>query len=311
MTRRIWLIAGPTASGKSALALRLARETGAEIVNADSMQVYGDLRVLTARPSPEEESQAPHHLFGVADAADGWSVGRWLRAATAVLGGIAARGAPAIVVGGTGLYFSALTKGLADIPAPPAEVRRETGAEYDRLGEAAFRQRLALHDPAAATRIEAGDRQRLIRAWAVFDASGTALTDWQATGKSALAPDEWRGVALEPPREILYARCDARLEGMIAQGALEEVAALAARHLDADLPALKAVGYRELAAHLRGETSLEAAIAAAQMQTRRYAKRQTTWTRGQMASWPRLTEVSHEGQWRQFLALNPALTPHG
>jgi tRNA dimethylallyltransferase len=309
MTRRIWLIAGPTASGKSALALRLARETRAEIVNADSMQLYADLRVLTARPSAEEQSQAPHHLFGVADAADGWSVGRWLRAATKVLEEIAARGRPAIVVGGTGLYFSALTKGLADVPQVPAEVRDAAGADYDRLGEAAFRERLALHDPAAALRIEAGDRQRLIRAWAVHAATGTALSDLRQTGVPVLAPGSWNGVALEPPREALYARCDARLHHMIAQGALEETAALAARNLDPELPALKAVGYRELAAHLKGKMSQEAAIAAAQMQTRRYAKRQTTWMRGQMADWPRLTEMDHEGQWRQFIALHPRLTP--
>jgi tRNA dimethylallyltransferase len=309
MTRRIWLIAGPTASGKSALALRLARETGGEIVNADSMQLYADLRVLTARPSLEEESQAPHYLFGVADAADGWSVGHWLRAATQVLEGIAGRGRPAIVVGGTGLYFSALTKGLANIPAVPPEVRRDATADYDRLGEAAFRERLSACDPAAATRIEAGDRQRLIRAWAVHAATGTALSDLRETGVPVLAAGAWNGVALEPPREGLYARCDARLAQMIAQGALDEVAALAARDLDPDLPALKAVGYRELAAHLRGETSLEAAIAAAQMQTRRYAKRQTTWMRGQMANWPRLTEIDHEQQWRQFIALHPVLTP--
>jgi tRNA dimethylallyltransferase len=309
MTGRIWLIAGPTASGKSALALRLAAEIGAEIVNADSMQLYADLRILTARPSLEEEGSAPHHLFGVADSADGWSVGRWLRTATDVLAQIAARGRPAIVVGGTGLYFSALTKGLADIPEVPAEVRRAVGEDYDRIGEAAFRQRLAVHDPAAAARIEAGDRQRLIRAWAVHSATGRALSDWRETGEPVLAPGAWRGVALEPPRETLYARCDARLEAMIAAGALDEVATLAARGLDPELPALKAVGYRELAAHLRGDVALPEALAAAQMQTRRYAKRQTTWMRGQMADWPRLTEIDPNAQWGQFLALNPDLTP--
>ena len=275
------------------------------------MQLYADLRVLTARPSPEEESQAPHHLFGVADAADGWSVGRWLRAATEVLDQVALRERPAVVVGGTGLYFSALTKGLAEIPPVPGEVRREATTDYDRLGEAAFRERLASVDPAAAERIEAGDRQRLIRAWAVHAATGTALTAWQASGVPVLAQGDWRAVALEPPREALYARCDSRFDAMVAEGALAEVAALAARNLDPELPALKAVGYRELAAHLRGEASLESARAEARMQTRRYAKRQTTWMRGQMADWPRLTEIDHEGQWGQFLALNPGLTPPG
>ena len=305
MTGRIWLIAGPTASGKSALALRLARETGAEIVNADALQLYADLRILSARPSAEEQAQAPHHLFGTVDAADGWSVGRWVRAAVPILGEIAARGRPAIVVGGTGLYFSALTQGLAEIPQVPAEVRREAQADYDMMGELSFRGRLGAHDPAAAIRIAPGDRQRLVRAWEVFAATDTPLSDWQQSGAPALPAEAWRAVALEPPREALYARCDARLEGMVAAGVLEEVRALQARNLDPTLPALKAVGMREFSAHLSGEVSLEEAVAAAQRETRRYAKRQTTWMRGRMADWPRLTEIGPEGQWRQFLALEP------
>jgi len=306
MTGRIWLIAGPTASGKSALALRLALETGGEIVNADALQLYADLRILSARPSAEEQAQAPHHLFGTVDAADGWSVGRWLRAAVPILGDIAARGRPAIVVGGTGLYFSALTQGLAEIPQVPAEVRREAQADYDMMGELSFRGRLGAHDPAAAIRIAPGDRQRLVRAWEVFAATDTPLSDWQQSGAPALAADAWRAVALEPPREALYARCDARLEAMVSAGVLDEVRALQSRNLDPALPALKAVGMREFSAHLAGETSLEVAVAAAQRETRRYAKRQTTWMRGRMADWPRLTEIDPEGQWRQFLALEPA-----
>jgi tRNA dimethylallyltransferase len=309
MEPRIWLIAGPTASGKSALALRLAAALGGEIVNADSMQLYADLRVVTARPSVGEEAQAPHHLFGTVDAADGWSVGRWLRAATEVLGQIAARGRPAIVVGGTGLYFRALTHGLADIPKVSAEVRRAAEAEYGTLGEDPFRARLAGADPAAAQRIAPGDRQRLVRAWEVYAATDTPLSDWQATGEPALAPGAWRAVALEPARQALYARCDARLAAMVEAGALDEVRALAARNLDPALPIMKAVGVREFSACLRGETALPQALAAAQQETRRYAKRQTTWMRGQMAGWPRLTEIAAEHQWRQFLALNPALTP--
>lgn len=288
--------------------MRLAQETGGEIVNADAIQLYADLRVLSARPSVEEERRAPHHLFGTVDAADGWSVGRWLRAATEVLDGIAGRGRDAVVVGGTGLYFKALTEGLADIPAVPQAAREAAEAEYAVLGEDAFRTRLAQGDPAAAARIEGGDRQRLVRAWGVLAATGTALSDWQARTKPALAAGSWSAVALEPPREALYARCDARLEAMMDAGALEEVAALAARGLDPALPAMKAVGYRELAAFLRGEISRARALADAQRETRRYAKRQTTWMRGQMADWPRLTLVDHEDQWRQFLALNPALT---
>jgi tRNA dimethylallyltransferase len=283
--------------------------TGAEIINADSMQLYRDLRLLSARPSPEEEAQAPHHLFGTVDAADGWSVGRWLRAATAVLDEIAARGRPAVVVGGTGLYFRALTQGLAEIPQVPAEVRAQAQADYDLMGESAFRGRLAAYDSAAALRIAPGDRQRLVRAWEVFAATDTPLSDWQSTGEPALPPDAWRAVALEPPREALYARCDARLGAMVEAGAVDEVRALVARDLDPALPALKAVGVREFAAHLRGEATLAEALAAARQETRRYAKRQTTWMRNQMADWPRLTEIDADGQWRQFLALIPGLTP--
>jgi tRNA dimethylallyltransferase len=304
MTGRIWLIAGPTASGKSALALQLARETGGEIVNADALQLYADLRILSARPTPDEAAQAPHHLFGTVDAVDGWSVGRWLRAAVPILDDIAARGRTAVVVGGTGLYFSALTQGLAEIPQVPAEIRRQAQADYDMMGESSFRGRLGAHDTPAAIRIAPGDRQRLVRAWEVFAATDTPLTDWQQTGEPALAPDSWRAVALEPPREALYARCDARLEGMVAAGVLDELRALVARNLDPALPALKAVGLREFAAHLRGEAPLKDALADAQRETRRYAKRQTTWMRGRMADWPRLTEIDTEGQWRQFLALS-------
>jgi tRNA dimethylallyltransferase len=309
MEPRIWLIAGPTASGKSALALRLAKLTGAEIVNADALQLYSDLRLLTARPSPDEEAAAPHQLFGTVDSADGWSVGRWLRAAQEVLDEIAARGRPAIVVGGTGLYFRALTQGLAEIPPVPAEVRRQAEAEFDTMGEEAFRARLAEGDPAAATRIYPGDRQRLVRAWEVLAATQTALSDWQDRTDPALAPGSWNAVALDPPRPDLYARCDARLASMVEHGALEEVAALAARGLDPDLPAMKAVGYRELASHVRGEVPLAEALDAAQRETRRYAKRQSTWLRGQMADWPRLDAVDPDEQWGQFIALYPALTP--
>ncbi|MBI1199399.1 MAG: tRNA (adenosine(37)-N6)-dimethylallyltransferase MiaA [Phenylobacterium sp.] len=308
MTGRIWLIAGPTASGKSALALTLAEAVGGEIVNADSMQLYAGLRVLTAGPSPEEAARAPHHLFGTVDPAEGWSVGRWLRAASAAIADIGARGRDVVVGGGTGLYFRALTQGLAEIPAIAADLRRTTATEFEALGEDAFRARLAGVDPAAADRIAAGDRQRLSRAWEVYVATGVSLTDHQASAAGALPTGSWRAVAIDPPRAALYARCDARLERMVAEGALDEVRALMARDLDPDLPAMKAVGVRELAAHLRGETNLEAALAAAQQETRRYAKRQTTWMRGQMADWPRLSGLDSRDHWRQFLALNPGLT---
>lgn len=308
MTGRIWLIAGPTASGKSALGQALARATGGEIVNADSMQLYAGLSVITAGPTADELAAAPHHLFGTVDPADGWSVGRWLGAASDVIADIGARGRDAIVVGGTGLYFSALTKGLAEIPAIPAEIRHAAAAAFEAMGEHAFRARLAAVDPAAATRIEVGDRQRLTRAWEVHAATGVSLSDHQAKASGALPAGSWSAVALEPPREALYARCDARLEAMIAAGALDEVRALIARNLDPALPAMKAVGVRELATHLRGETDLRTALAAAQQETRRYAKRQMTWMRGQTPDWARLTASDARDQWRQFLALHPTLT---
>jgi tRNA dimethylallyltransferase len=297
----VWLIGGPTASGKSALALRLAEAVGGEIVNADSMQLYRDLRVLTARPSPEEEARAPHHLYGVADASEAWSVGRWLRAAAPLLGAIAARGRTAVVVGGTGLYFRALTKGLADIPAVPKDVRQAVQASYDRLGEAAFRDVLRAHDPAAEAAIAPGDRQRLTRALEVAEATGTPLTEWQAGTSPVLASQMWRGVVVDPPRAELYARCDARFEAMLSADALEEVRALLARDLNPELPAMKALGVRELARHLSGDLSLAEATALAQRETRRYAKRQATWFRHQTPDWPRLLSADPDIQWRQFL----------
>ena len=305
MAPRIWLIAGPTASGKSALALRMAEEAGAEIVNADALQIYRDLRVLSARPSSEDEARAPHHLFGVADAADGWTVGHWLRAALPVLEDIQARGRPAILVGGTGLYFRALTQGLADIPSVPTAIQHQVETLFDAVGEAAFRDQLRAVDPVAEARIAANDRQRLARAMAVAEATGRSLSDWQADTRPALSLDDWRGVVLDPPRDVLHGRCNVRLELMIDQGAVEEAAALMARGLEDRLPAMKAVGLRELAAYARGQTSRAEALAAAQAATRQYAKRQTTWFRNQTLDWPRIVDAGQDEQWR---ALAPALT---
>ena len=279
------LIAGPTASGKSALALDIAERTGAVIVNADSQQLYADLRVLSARPSTEDEARAEHRLYGVADAADAWSVGRWSRAAMQVLAELDGR--PVLFVGGTGLYFTALTKGLADIPEVPVGARDTAAAALEVEGEAAFRRRLAGLDAAAEARIEAGDRQRLTRAMAVAEHTGRPLSDWMAETRPLLAPGSWTGLVVEPERAELYARCDARVARMVEQGALEEVRALVARGLDPALPAMKAVGVREFAAHLAGETSLEAAVEATRQATRNYAKRQLTWFRNQTPDWPR------------------------
>ncbi|TAJ62282.1 tRNA (adenosine(37)-N6)-dimethylallyltransferase MiaA [Brevundimonas sp.] len=284
----ITLLAGPTASGKSRRALEMAQRTGAVILNADSQQLYTDLRILSARPSAEDEAAAEHRLYGVADAAEAWSVGRWSRAVAPILAELAAEGRPALLIGGTGLYFTSLTKGLADIPDVPAEVRDAVEAALDARGEAAFRRDLAALDPAAAARIEAGDRQRLIRAQAVAQHTGRALSDWTADTTPLLEPGSWTGLVIESERGALYAACDARVAQMVAAGALDEVRALVARGLDPALPAMKAVGVREFAAHLAGETTLDAAVEATRQATRNYAKRQLTWFRNQTPGWRRL-----------------------
>jgi tRNA dimethylallyltransferase len=286
-TPRLTLIAGPTASGKSRLALEMAAKSGAVIVNTDSQQLYSDLRVLTARPSLEDEARTEHRLYGVADAAESWSVGRWTRAVMPLLEELAAQGRPALLVGGTGLYFNALTRGLADIPAVPDAVRNAVQADYDAEGEAAFRRRLAKVDPIAAAAITPGDRQRLIRALAVAQATGRSLSDWKADTRPLLEPGSYDALVVEPPRERLYANCDARVRLMIDNGALDEVRALLSRDLDPTLPAMKAVGVPELAAHLSGAMSLDKAIAAIRLSTRHYAKRQLTWFRNQTSDWPR------------------------
>jgi tRNA dimethylallyltransferase len=300
---RIWLIAGPTASGKSALALKLAQAVGGEVINADSMQLYCDLAILTARPAREETLRAPHHLFGVADAGDGWSVGRWLDAARAALEDVARWRRTAIVVGGTGLYFRALTHGLAAIPSVPRDVTLRLEREAGAAGELALRPRLALLDPEAEARIERGDRQRLLRALAVAEHTGRPLTQWQSDTEGPLQPGDWRGVVIEPPRAALYAACDARLAAMFEAGAIEEVRALHARGLDPTLPAMKAVGVREIIDHLEGRASLAEALAAAQRETRRYAKRQLTWFRNQTPDWPRIDTLDPDQQWLELLAL--------
>jgi tRNA dimethylallyltransferase len=286
--RLITLIAGPTASGKSRLALDMAAKTGAVIINADSQQLYTDLRVLSARPSAEDEAQAEHRLYGVVDAAEAWSVGHWTRAVMPLLANLAAEKRPALIVGGTGLYFTALTKGLAEIPPVPAEAREEAQALYDTEGEAAFRLRLTAFDPPAAAAIAPGDRQRLTRAWSVARATGRSLSDWRAMTKPLLPREAYDALVVEPERPALYANCDARVAVMVGQGAVDEVRGLIARQLDPALPALKAVGVREFAAHLAGQISLEDAVDAARQATRNYAKRQLTWFRNQTPDWRRV-----------------------
>lgn len=282
---RLTLIAGPTASGKSALALKLAKEKGAAIINADSQQLYADLRVLTARPSAEDEQQAPHHLYGIADASEAWSVGQWSRTLLDLLDSLGDQ--PALLVGGTGLYFNALTQGLADIPPVPVALRDQVQAQFDAEGEAQFRRLLAEHDLQSATTITPGDRQRLVRALSVALGTERSLTAWKQATQPLLAPNSYDRLVIEPDRAQLYDNCDKRVLIMLKQGALEEVRALMSRDLDPGLPAMKAVGVPELMAHLRGEAALATAIKLLQQSTRNYAKRQLTWFRNQCRDWPR------------------------
>jgi tRNA dimethylallyltransferase len=277
------LIAGPTASGKSALASGLAQATGGVIINADSMQVYRDLRVLTARPTVAEEAQVPHLLYGHVDAAVNFSAGAWISDAAAVLAEARAQNRLPIFVGGSGLYFKALTRGLSAVPPIPAAIREEVRARLERDGVEALHAALAQRDPASAERLKPRDRTRIARAFEVVEATGRSLTDWHRDGlPPLLPPGQFSALFLEPDRDQLYARIDARFDAMLQAGALEEVAGLAARHLDPLLPAMKAHGVPGLIRHLRGEITLEQAAEIGRADTRHYAKRQFTWFRHQL-----------------------------
>ncbi len=282
MSPPLILIGGPTASGKSALALAIAEEFAGTVINADSMQIYRDLAILTARPGPADEARAPHRLYGVLDAADPCSAVRWRDLAEGEIAAAEARGSLAVVVGGTGLYLRALVDGLADIPPVPAATRAEARRLHQRLGGAGFRVCLAARDPAGAARLAAGDTQRLLRAYEVIAATGRPLGDWQQDQVAGPRRANVATLVLMPPRPSLYAACEARFAAMVAAGALEEVRALLARRLDPALPAMKAVGVPELARHLAGAIPLDEAIRLGQQATRRYAKRQVTWFRHQM-----------------------------
>jgi tRNA dimethylallyltransferase len=277
------LIAGPTASGKSALALELAEKTDGVVINTDSMQVYADLRVLTARPSPEEEARAPHRLYGHIDAAVNFSAGHFVGDAASELREARAQNRLPIFVGGTGLYFKALTRGLSAVPAIPAEIRDDVRARLERNGVEALHAELALRDPLAAERLKPRDRTRIARALEVVEATGRPLTDWHREGPPPLlASGEFRALFLAPEREALYARIDARFTAMLRLGALDEVAQLAARRLDPLLPAMKAHGVPPLMKHLAGDITLEEATDIGRADTRHYAKRQFTWFRHQV-----------------------------
>jgi tRNA dimethylallyltransferase len=281
---QLYFIAGPTASGKSAAALALGTQTGGVIVNADAMQVYQGLRIITARPSEADEARVPHRLYGVLEPSERCSAGRWARMAADEIAAIHASGKPAIVVGGTGLYFKALLEGLSPIPDTPPAVREAARARRETLGAAAFRDEVIARDP-GMTHLPEGDAQRLMRAWEVVEASGKTLTYFQSLPRTPLVSVDPQKTILAPPREKLYAQCDQRAEAMFAQGGVEEVEALLARRLDPQLPAMKTLGVPEIAAYLNGAMSREEALSALQQNTRRLAKRQMTWLRHQMEGW--------------------------
>jgi tRNA dimethylallyltransferase len=283
MNSKAVLIAGPTASGKSALAVELARAADGVVINTDSMQVYRDLRIITARPTLEDEVRAPHRLYGHVDAAVNYSAGAWVADATAALAEARAQRRLPIFVGGSGLYFKALTRGLSAVPAVPSDIREHVRARLERDGPEALHAELKQRDPASAEKLKVRDRIRIARALEVIEATGRSLTDWHRDGlPPLLPPDQVTAVFLAPEREDLYGRIDRRFGVMLEAGALDEVALLAARGLDPLLPAMKAHGVPALIRHLGGSLSLDEAAAVGRADTRRYAKRQFTWFRHQL-----------------------------
>ena len=284
MTGGVVVVAGPTASGKSALALALAEALDGVVVNADSMQVYRELRILTNRPGPDAAARPPHRLYGMVPAAEPCSAERWRRMALTEIAAARAVGRLPVLAGGTGLYIRALLHGLAPIPELPAALRRAARARHAALGGAAFHAALAARDPEMAARLSPGDGQRLIRAWEVIEATGESLAAWQRRPSAGAALEvPHLTFVLAPPRATLYAACDARLVAMVEAGALDEVRALDALGLDPGLPAMKALGVSALRRHIEGAATLGEGIAAAQQATRNYAKRQLTWFRHQTA----------------------------
>ncbi|ESQ79934.1 tRNA (adenosine(37)-N6)-dimethylallyltransferase MiaA [Asticcacaulis sp. YBE204] len=282
----ILLLGGPTASGKSARALDWAAQTGGVILNADSMQLYRDVPILTARPDAADESKAPHVLYGVLGPDQLWSTGDWVRAATPYIEA-ALRGDQSLcIVGGTGLYFLSLTRGLAEIPDIDDAVRQRARQTYENEGETAVRDLLRTLDPEAATRIAPNDRQRLTRALEVVWQTGTALSDWQKRNVPLLPEGSYSLEILRPDRDWLYDRCDRRFDLMLGQGALNEVETLIVQGLQSDWPILRVLGLAELWAYVRREMTLAAARDLAKQKTRNYAKRQTTFFGNQFQTAP-------------------------
>ena len=280
------LIAGPTASGKTALALEMAEQHGGAIINADSMQVYRELRILTARPTPEEEARVPHLLFGHISARDAYSVGRWLDDVAGALAWCAGAGRRPVIVGGTGLYFKALLEGLAPIPPAAPDVRAHWRREAGVRTAPELHGVLAGRDPEMAIRLDPGDTQRIVRALEVIDTTGVSLAEWQRRpGTPLIREAEAERYVIRRPREEVRRRVDARFDAMMKEGALDEARAVAELDLDPELPAARAHGLRPLIAHLKGEMDLQVAVEAGKLETRQYVKRQEIWLRRNMIAY--------------------------
>jgi tRNA dimethylallyltransferase len=285
------LITGPTASGKSALAVELAKRHGGAVINADSMQVYGTLRILTARPSEAEMQGVPHHLYGHVPAGAVYSTGTWLRDVTALLPSVRAKGQLPVFVGGTGLYFKALTGGLSDMPAIPENIRNRLRARLLNDGAEALHAELTKLDPAAAGSLSIQDGQRIVRALEVVEATGQSILRFQGqAGPLIVDPARAEKIIVLPERAVLHQRINGRFEKMLEQGAEDEVKSLLALGLSSAMPAMKAIGVSQIAAMLKGEMTRSEVIEKGAAATRQYAKRQMTWFRNQMdESWKRLT----------------------
>jgi tRNA dimethylallyltransferase len=310
----VLIVAGPTASGKSGLALAIAEEFDGVIINADSMQVYRELRVLTARPGREDEARLPHRLYGVLSASQACSAGQWRNMALAEIDKAHAAGKLPIVCGGTGLYLRALTQGLSPMPDVPDEIREAMRARLTAEGAETLHRELAARDPAMAGRLEPADGQRIVRALEVLEATGRSLADWQAAPAEG-PPERLRflTILLAPPREWLYGRCDRRLQTMLDEGALDEVRRLTAMGLAPDLPAMKALGVKEFAEYLAGYRGFDDALATARQATRNYAKRQMTWFRHQIITDRTISEQFSESLYPEIFSFvrHFLLTPTG
>ena len=287
------LIAGPTASGKSRLAVELAQKHHGAVINADSMQVYRELRVLSARPSAEDEAIVPHLLYGHVPAATRYSVGQWLVDAARALAEARSMGRLPVFVGGTGLYFKALTEGLATVPPVPADLRARILAEADGVPAEALHARLSARDPDTASAVRPSDRARILRAIEVVEATGKPLAHWRqgATGPPLVVAARAERIVLDPPRPWLHQRIAERADHMVQAGSIEEALAVGRLDLSPDMPAMKAIGVRQFLDHDKGKLTLAEALASVKTETRRYAKRQVTWFRHQMGDWPRVDAI--------------------